>query len=58
MKYRIIDDCISCGACEMNCPQGAISMGDGKYEIDPEKCIACGTCASVCPMGAPVPVEE
>ena len=58
MKYRINDDCISCGACEMNCPQGAISMGDGKYEIDPEKCIACGTCASVCPMGAPVEVEE
>ena len=58
MNFRIKDDCISCGACEMNCPQGAISMGDGKYEIDPEKCIACGTCASVCPMGAPVPVEE
>ena len=57
MAYKITDKCISCGACEMNCPQGAISMGDGKYEIDPEKCIGCGTCASVCPMGAPVEVE-
>ena len=42
----------------MNCPNGAISMGDGKYEIDPEKCIGCGTCASICPMGAPNPDEE
>ncbi len=58
MKYKISDACIACGACEMNCPVGAISMGDGKYEIDPEKCIGCGTCASVCPMGAPEQVEE
>ena len=43
MAYRISDKCIACGACEMNCPVGAISMGDGKYEIDKEKCIECGT---------------
>ncbi len=53
MAYRISDKCIACGACEMNCPVGAISMGDGKYEIDKEKCIECGTCASVCPVEAP-----
>ena len=53
MAYKITDKCISCGACEMNCPVGAISMGDGKYEIDKEKCIECGTCASVCPVEAP-----
>lgn len=58
MRYKINDSCISCGACEMNCPVGAISMGDDKYVIDPEKCIACGTCASICPMGAPNPDEE
>ena len=53
MAYKITDKCICCGACEMNCPVGAISMGDGKYEIDKEKCIECGTCASVCPVEAP-----
>lgn len=58
MKYRISDACIGCGACEMNCPQQAIAMGDGKFEIDPEKCIGCGACAAICPMGAPTEVEE
>ena len=27
-------------------------MGDGKFEIDPEKCIDCGSCAGTCPTGA------
>ena len=57
MRYKINENCIACGACEMNCPVGAISMGDGKMEIDPEKCIGCGACASVCPVGAPNPEE-
>ena len=33
MAYIISDDCISCGACEAECPVGAISEGDGKYQI-------------------------
>ena len=53
MAYKISDDCISCGACADECPVDAISEGDGKYEIDPEKCIDCGTCAGVCPVRAP-----
>jgi len=53
MAYKINDSCISCGACEMECPVGAISAGDGIYVIDKEKCIDCGVCQSVCPTGAP-----
>ena len=53
MAYRITDKCISCGACEAECPVNAISQGDDKYIIDPEKCIECGTCKAVCPVGAP-----
>lgn len=57
-KYKINDNCIMCGACAVACPVGAITPGDGKYVIDPEKCIGCGTCASVCPVGAPNPDKE
>ena len=57
MAYRINDDCISCGACAVECPTNAISEGDSKYVIDPEKCIECGACAGVCPVGAPNPEE-
>ncbi len=34
MAYVISDECISCGACEAECPVSAISAGDGKYVID------------------------
>ena len=53
MAYKITDACISCGACEADCPVQAISEGDGKYEIDAEKCIDCGACADNCPVSAP-----
>lgn len=52
MAFKIGDACVACGACENACPVGAISMGDGKFEIDPDKCIDCGTCAGQCPAGA------
>lgn len=45
MAYVIGDSCISCGSCEGQCPVGAISMGEGKFEIDAAKCVDCGSCA-------------
>ena len=57
MAYKINNECISCGACEAQCPVGAISEGDGKYEINPDVCVDCGTCAGVCPVEAPEEAE-
>ncbi len=55
MAFVIKDGCISCGACAGQCPVGAISEGDGKYEIDENTCVSCGACAAQCPVGA---IEE
>ena len=55
MAHVITDECISCGACPGECPVGAISEGDGKYEIDAATCIDCGACAGACPTGAAQP---
>ena len=58
MAYKISDDCISCGACEAECPNEAISEGDTTYVIDPKKCTECvgayesSKCAEVCPVDA------
>lgn len=52
MAFVITDYCVSCGYCAGECPVGAISQGDGKYDIDANSCIDCGTCAGVCPTGA------
>jgi len=58
MAYKITEECIACGACEPECPEGAISEGDEIYVIDPNLCTDCGSCAEVCPVDACVPIEE
>lgn len=52
MTYVITDECVSCGACESECPNNAISQGADKYAIDADACIDCGACAEVCPSSA------
>jgi len=53
MAYQINpDECIACGACEVECPEGAISEANGTYTIDAAKCSDCGSCADVCPTEA------
>ena len=41
MATQITEDCINCGACEDECPNGAISMGEEIFVIDPELCTEC-----------------
>ena len=61
MAYKINEDCISCGACEPECPNQAIKEGDTIYIIDPERCTECvgshpsSRCAEVCPVDSPKP---
>ena len=52
MAHKISAECVSCGACESQCPVGAISQGDGQYMIDEATCVDCGACVSVCPVSA------
>ena len=64
MAYKITDDCISCGSCEAECNNNAISEGENSYVIDPDKCTECvgnfesSKCAEVCPVDACVPDPE
>jgi ferredoxin len=55
MAYVISEECISCGACESECPVSAISEGNGIYVIDAGNCIDCSACSDVCPVDAPQP---
>ncbi|TON27806.1 ferredoxin, partial [Vibrio parahaemolyticus] len=56
MALLITDKCINCDMCDPECPNGAISMGDSIFEIDPNLCTECKghyekpTCQSVCPI--------
>ena len=61
MAYKITDDCISCGSCESECPNQAISEGETIYVIDPEKCCECvgahesSQCTAICPVDCCIP---
>jgi len=61
MAYKITDDCISCGACEAECKNAAISEGEVVYIIDADRCTECvgnhesPKCAEVCPVDACIP---
>jgi len=61
MATTITTDCISCGACEPECPNNAISQGEPIFVIDPKLCTECvgfhdyEACAAVCPVDCCVP---
>ncbi len=64
MSTRITDECINCGACEPECPNGAISEGSDTYVINPKLCTECvgfhgdEACQSVCPVECCIPDHD
>lgn len=64
MALLILDSCINCDMCDPECPNGAITLGEKIYEIDPDKCTECfghydsPTCVSVCPIDCVKPDPE
>lgn len=55
-----IDDeaCTGCKRCWVYCPEVAISMIDGKAEVNYDFCKGCGICAEECPVDAITMVKE
>lgn len=64
MATTITDECINCGVCEPECPNGAISEGEDYYVIDAELCTECvgfhgeEACQEVCPVDCCIPDED
>jgi len=52
-SYTVTDNCRLClgKACFSSCNFGAVSIGDKRSYIDPNKCRECGKCAQACPYG-------
>lgn len=44
--------CNGCDLCRQSCRFGAISVVDGRYEVNRFACEGCGVCEFVCPVGA------
>ena len=63
MALMITDECINCDVCEPVCPNGAISLGEHVYVIDPDKCTECvghfeePQCVQLCPVAC-IPVDS
>lgn len=59
-SYIVTDNCRKCmgKACQNSCHFGAITMGENRAHIDPNKCKECGMCANACPYNAIAHLER
>ena len=64
MAMKIVEECISCGNCEPECPNQSISQGDSIYVIAHERCTECvgsefeaPQCVAVCPVSDCIVVD-
>ena len=44
--------CVGCEQCYLYCPDGVISIQNGKAVVDYDFCKGCGICAKICKIGA------
>ncbi len=44
----LIERCTGCGECTLVCPYLAITLVEGKAEVNPALCTGCGTCVATC----------
>ena len=51
------DLCNACQECIDTCPVEAISMVDGKAQVDPDECTECYACVDPCPEDA-ITIDE
>lgn len=46
------EKCVGCEQCYLYCPDGVISIKNGKAVIDYDFCKGCGICVKICRPGA------
>ncbi|MBE5780754.1 MAG: aldo/keto reductase [Clostridiales bacterium] len=48
-RLHIAHWCLGCGKCVERCQQQALTIVDGKAQVNHEQCALCGYCAKACP---------
>ncbi|MDR3215972.1 MAG: EFR1 family ferrodoxin [Clostridiaceae bacterium] len=51
-RFRVTEDCVSCGLCAKLCPVGNIEITDGKPVFLHKDCASCLACLHWCPRAA------
>jgi len=49
-RIMVHDWCEGCGRCRDRCRQDAITIVDGRAQVDSDRCVFCGYCARACPQ--------